>query len=80
MQLIYPLSNKQFILVTTLHVPINKCGIPDLNIENQTHEQRTGGHKKQMIYFAWPCLKVTGDSLHLEIFASDKLFVSPQGK
>ena len=24
--------------------------------------------------------KVTGDSLHLEIFASNKLFVSPQGK
>ena len=25
-------------------------------------------------------IKVTGDSLHLEIFASNKLFVSPQGK
>ena len=26
------------------------------------------------------CFKVTGDSLHLEIFTSNKLFVSPQGK
>ena len=38
-------------------VPIS---IPDLNIiENQTHgpiKVHTGGHEKQMIYFAWPCL------------------------
>ena len=58
---------------TAIHMTM--CDMDNLRIARKPLESLPGDLK-----FIWVDIKVTGNSLHVEIFVSNKLFLSPQGK